>query len=389
MDKSDYIYMIQDNVIVYRIELPPEFQGNKLEEHLNDFDEKVLEVIAGFNKSLLYHFLKISRGKTQKDIQTHLKKMEQLSYLLSPIGNLNYLGEDQVQFILSKLNDLTINDINRNKISLIADDQLRAQFGSASAYSASDALESQLSSAAFYLMNMGYSRQEIQEKFNEVREDPAKLESLFSLPQKEIYNMPSEIQQSASGSFAISQDVSGSVNESLGNNGYEEVLAHHIQSIYQEITAERAEKVDEILSMIKAYIKDKLNDLQEKVFRQMHPDRLNRVLKMLKTTKRKSKRMDLYLEWFISSFLLSKIELKVEHWQVSSSAGHGNAGVYTAGIDFSRYDNIIRDFPDNKLEKVVKITRRILRSPTKKSIQKLGQDLIAETGFDEHLYFTD
>ena len=389
MDKSDYVYMIQDNVIVYRIELPPEFQGNKLEEHLNNFDEKALEVIAGFNKNLLHYFLKISRGKTQKDIQTHLEKMEQLSYLLNPIGNLNYLGEDQVQFILSKLNDLNLNDINQNKISLIADDQLRAQFGSSSAYSASDALESQLSSAAFYLMNMGYSRQEIQEKFNEVRENPEKLESLFSLPQKEIYNMPSEIQQSASGSFAMSQDASDTATESFENNGYEEVLAHHIQSIHQEITAERAQKVDEILNMIKAYVKDKLSDLQEKVFRQMHPDRLNRALKMLKTTKRKSKRMDLYLEWFISSFLLSKIELKVEHWQVSSSAGHGNAGVYTAGIDFSRYDNIIRDFPDSKLEKVVKITRRILRGPTKKAIQKLGQDLIAETGFDEHLYFTD
>ena len=389
MDKFDYVSMILDNVIVYKIALLPEFQGNSLEDHLNSFNEKALEVIAGFNKILLTHFLKISRGKSQGEIQADLDKLEQLSYLLSPIGNLNYLGEEQVQFIISKLNDLTLKDISENKISLMADDQLRVQFGSTSSYSALDALESQLSSAAFYLMNMGYSRQEIQEKFNEVRQDPAKLESLFSLPQKEIYNVPSEIQQSASGSLVMSEGSSDSANESSENNGYEDILAHHIQSIHQDITAERAQKVNEILSMIKAHVKDRLTDLQEQVFKQMHPDRLNRALKMLKTTKRKSKRMDLYLEWFVSSFLLSKIELKVEHWQVSSSAGHGNAGVYTAGIDFSRYDNIIRDFPDNKLEKVVKITRRIIRSPTKKAIQKLGQDLIAETGFDEHLYFTD
>lgn len=389
MDKFDYVYMILDNVIVYKIALPPEFQGNSLEDHLNSFNEKALEVIAGFNKILLNHFLKISRGKSQGEIQADLDKLEQLSYLLNPIGNLNYLGEEQVQFIISKLNDLTLKDISENKISLMADDQLRAQFGATSSYSALDALESQLSSAAFYLMNMGYPRQEIQEKFNEVRQDPAKLESLFSLPQKEIYNVPSEIQQSASGSLAMNEGSSDSANESSGNNGYEDILAHHIQSIHQDITAERAQKVNEILGMIKAYVKDRLTDLQEQVFKQMHPDRLNRALKMLKTTKRKSKRMDLYLEWFVSSLLLSKIELKVEHWQVSSSAGHGSAGVYTAGIDFSRYDNIIRDFPDNKLEKVVKITRRIIRSPTKKAIQKLGQDLIAETGFDEHLYFTD
>ena len=389
MDKFDYVHIILDNVIVYKIALPPEFQGNSLEDHLNSFNEKALEVIAGFNKILLHHFFEISRGKSQGEIQADIDKLEQLSYLLSPIGNLNYLGEEQVQFIISKLNDLTLKDICEDKVILMADDQLRARFGSTSSYSASDALENQLSSAAFYLMNMGYSRQEIQEKFNEVRQDPVKLESLFSLPQKEIYSVPSEIQQSASGSLAMSEGSSNTVNESSGNNGYEDILAHHIQSIHQDITAERAQKVNEILSMIKAHVKDSLTDLQEQVFRQMHPDRLNRALKMLKTTKRKSKRMDLYLEWFVSSLLLSKIELKVEHWQVSSSAGHGNAGVYTAGIDFSRYDNIIRDFPDNKLEKVVKITRRIIRSPTKKAIQKLGQDLIAETGFDEHLYFTD
>jgi len=89
------------------------------------------------------------------------------------------------------------------------------------------------------------------------------------------------------------------------------------------------------------------------------------------------------------SLLLSKIELKVEHWSVSSSASHGSTGVYTAGIDFSRYDNVVRDFPDGKLTKVINIARRILQNPTKRAIQKLGQDLIAETGFDEHLYFTD
>jgi len=386
MDKSDYIYMIQDNVLVYRITLPSEFQGNGLQEHLDNFNEKALEIIAGFNKNLLQYFLKVSKGKTQKDIQEILEKMERLSSMISPIGNLNYLGEEQVNFVLSKLNSLSVNDINENKISLMADDQLRVQLGAPSSYSTSDALENQLSSAAFYLMNMGYSRQEIQERFNEVRQNPAKLESLFSLPQKEIYNIPSEIQQSASGSLAINQSSSEST---IQDNEYENVVAQHIQSIQQEITAERAQKVDEILNIIKAHVKDKMTELQERVFKQMHPDRLNRALKMLKNTKRKSKRMDLYLEWFTTSLLLSKIELKVEHWQVSSSAGHGNAGVYTAGIDFSRYDNIIREFPDNKLEKVVKITRRILRHPTKKAIQKLGQDLIAETGFDEHLYFTD
>lgn len=201
--------------------------------------------------------------------------------------------------------------------------------------------------------------------------------------------MPSEIQQ-ANESFSNSQNNPPVQNTSTEQeHDFNETIAHHIQAIHQEITEERAQKVNEILEQIKSHVKECMTDLRERVFKEMHPDRLNRALKMLKTTKRKSKRMDLYLDWFSSSLLLSRIELKVEHWSVSSSATHGNAGVYTAGIDFSRYDNIIKEFPDDKLTKVIKIAKKILQHPTKKAIQKLGQDLIAETGFDEHLYFTD
>ena len=384
MNKTDYLYMILDNILVFNINLPPEFQGNGLNGHLNKFDEYGLKVIAGFNKNFLEHFLRISRGKTQNDIKETLKKMEKISYMVGPIGNLNYLTPEQVDFILTKIQTLKLEEINEEKIGLVADDLLREQFGAPGNYSAADALESQLSSAAFYLMNMGYSREEIQEKFNEVRRYPSKLGELFTLPLKEIYSMPTEIEQSSSVS-----PPSSSESEVNNNQSINEVIARHVQSIHQDITEERAQKVDEILQEIKVHVKDSMSELQEKVLKQMHPDRINRALKMLRTTKRKSKRMQLYLEWFSESFLLSKIELKVEHWQVSSSAGHGSAGVYTAGIDFSRYDNIIREFPDNKLIKVINITRKILQNPSKKAIQKLGQDLIAETGFDEHLYFTD
>ncbi|MGB5912351.1 MAG: hypothetical protein WBH31_14250 [Promethearchaeia archaeon] len=384
MNKTDYLYMILDNILVFNINLPPEFQGNGLNDHLNKFDEYGLKVIAGFNKNFLEHFLRISMGKTQNDIKDALKKMEKISYMVGPIGNLNYLTPEQVDHILTKIQTLKFEEINEEKIGLVADDLLREQFGAPGNYSAADALENQLSSAAFYLMNMGYSREEIQEKFNEVRRHPSKLGELFTTPQKEIYSIPTEIEQSSTVS-----PPSSSESEADNNQSINDVIARHVQSIHQDITEEKAQKVDEILQEIKAHVKDSMSELQEKVFRQMHPDRLNRALKMLRTTKRKSKRMQLFLEWFSESFLLSKIELKVEHWQVSSSAGHGSAGVYTAGIDFSRYDNIIREFPDNKLTKVVNITRKILQNPTKKAIQKLGQDLIAETGFDEHLYFTD
>ncbi|MHA2287270.1 MAG: hypothetical protein ACXABG_00660 [Promethearchaeota archaeon] len=384
MNKSDYVYMILDNILVYNINLPPEYQGEGLNSHLNKFDESFVKIIAGFSKSFLEHFLTVTKNKSQKDVAELLKKMEKISYMVGPIGNLSYLGSDQVEHILTKIDSFNLNEISEEKISHFADDQLRAQFGGAGGYSTSEALENQLASAAFYLMNMGYSREEIQEKFSTVREDPTKLEALFNLQQREIYSMPSEIQPSPPSSSQSHQETSIDQSQDLNDS-----IAQHIKTIHQDITEERAQKVNVILEEIKAYVREDLSDLQEKVFRQMHPDRLNRALKMLKTTKRKSKRMGLYIEWFTDSLLLSKIELKVEHWQVSSSADHSSAGVYTAGIDFSRYDNIIKDFSDGKLTKVVNISRRILQNPTKKAIQKLGQDLISETGFDEHLYFTD
>lgn len=389
MDKLDYIYMIVDNVLVFNINLPSEFQENKLSEYLESYDDRGLEIIAGFNKNLLQHFLKISKGRNRKDISELLKKMEKISYMVGPIGNLNYLASEQIDHILTKLDNIKLEEINEEKISLIADDQLREQFGTVGNYSAEEALENQLSSAAFYLMNMGYSRHEIQEKFNDVRQNPQKLAELFTLQQKEIYNMPTEIQEINESLGSNQSDSEGQEISSEQDNDFDATIAQHVQAIHQEITKERAQKVNEIIDQIKSHVKESMSEPQERVFKEMHPDRLNRAFKMLKTTKRKSKRMELFLDWFTTSLLLSRIELKVEHWSVSSSATHGHTGVYTAGIDFSRYDNIIKEFPDVKLTKVVKIAKRILQNPTKRAIQKLGQDLIAETGFDEHLYFTD
>ncbi|MFX0000736.1 MAG: hypothetical protein ACFE9Q_08590 [Candidatus Hodarchaeota archaeon] len=389
MQKSDYIYMITDNIMVYQISLPEDLRGNQLHEHLNKYDENFLRIIAGFDKNFLEYFLIISKGRKQEDIAETLRKMEKISHMIGPTGKLNYLSTNQIQYILTKLGSLNLNEIKQKKISLIADEQIEKEFGTGTTYSESSALEQQLASAAFYLQSIGYNIQEIQEKFNEVREDPSKLDTLFTLPPKEIYSVPSEIQARSSPS-SRDQQISSTETVSIERSQQSQnAIEQHLRSIEHEITGERAKKVEEIIQTIKDHVRDNMNESYERVFRQIHPDRLNRALKMLKDTKRKSKRMNLYLEWFFCSHLLSNIEVKVEHWQTSSAAGHGSAGVYTAGINFGRYDQIIRDFPDPKLTKVINIARRILQEPTKKAIQKLGQDLIAETGFDEHLYFTD
>ncbi|MFW9782886.1 MAG: hypothetical protein ACFFFB_11445, partial [Candidatus Heimdallarchaeota archaeon] len=309
--------------------------------------------------------------------------------MIGPTGNLNYLASTQIQYILTKLGTLKINEIKEAKISEIADEQLEKEFGGSN--EATSVLDNQLASAAFYLQQIGYSHQEIQEKFREVKEDPSKIDNLFTLPPREIYNLPPEIQTRNSHS-ARSQPSNNVPQQSQSierTQETEDAIDQYIKSTHHEITGERAKKVDELMEMIKAHLKESLTERYDRVFRQIHPDRLSRAFKMLKDTKRKSKRMNLYLEWFFCSHLLSNIEVKVEHWQTSSAASHGSAGVYTAGINFGRYDQIVRDYSDSELTKVVNIARRILQNPSKQAIQKLGQSLIASTGFDEHLYFTD
>ncbi|MHA1253512.1 MAG: hypothetical protein ACTSRP_26295, partial [Candidatus Helarchaeota archaeon] len=118
MQKSDYISMIIDNIMALGIKCPPELEGDKLYNHLNGFDEKILRIVAGFNRVFLEHFLIISKGKTQKDIEDFLKKMEKVSYMIGPTGNLSYLTDEQIEYILTKLGSLKLNEITEEKISL-------------------------------------------------------------------------------------------------------------------------------------------------------------------------------------------------------------------------------------------------------------------------------
>jgi len=383
--------MIIDNVMVYSITLPADLQGDNLNTHLIQFDEKALGIIAGFNKNFLEHFLILSKGKSQADLKEILKKMEKVSYMIGPMGNLNYLGPNQIEHVLTKLGSLKLNEITEEKIGLIGDEQLQQEFGGGG-YDVSQAIESQLSSASFYLIELGYPKEEIQEKLNEARQDPSKLDALFNLLPKEIMSLPPELQQGGSAASGAPSGSASSGTEDVSidrSQATEEAIASYIQQIQRDHPPERAQKVTEAIEKIKAQIKEHLTEDYVKVLRQMHPDRINRAFKMLKNTKKKSKKIPLLLEWFFCSHLIESIEFKVEHWQVSSAAGHGRTGVYTAGILFSRYDQIVNDFPDGKLAKVINIARKILITPSKKAIQRLGQDLVAETGFDEHLYFTD
>ena len=382
MEKSDLIYMIVDNVLVYGISLPEDFN---LSEHLEQFNDDIIKMVAGFNQKFLEHFLIISKGKDQKELDAPLKKMEKISYMIGPLGNLNYLRDDQFEHILTKMGPLKLEDITEQNVMKIADEHLEAQFGGGG-YSQGAALEGQLASASFYLQGLGYANVEIEAKLDEVRKNPSQLDALFNLPEKEIMSISMDLQPGNASGPRARREGPVELEQSVDS---EKAIEGYIDSIKQDISKERADKIAVIMAEIKGYVKDLMDENYEKVFALIHPDRLKRAARILKDSKRKSKRPKLVMEWFFCSHLIENIEVKTEHWQVSAQSGHGQAGVYTAGISFSRYDPIVKDFNDNKLTKVVNIMRRILQTPSKKAIQKLAQDLVAETGFDEHLYFTD
>jgi len=384
MRKSDYIQFVLDNISAYSLKLPTELrERQKLQSYLSSLDEEHLKIIASFNKNLLKYFFSVSHNKDGAELGQLLKKLERLSSLIGPTKDLSYLSSDQIDYVLDRIDSIKFDEITPENITKIADEQLEQEFGgNQMQYSKNKAFENQLSSARFYLSSIGYSEKEINEKLEEVKEDPSKLDALFNLEEKEIYGMPDELSQTSTSTGQESSVGASSAEE----NG---VIDEHIKSLHQDISDERAQKAEKIVNDIKSHVRDKFTERYERVYKQMHPDRLKRAYKFLKDTKRKDERMDLYLEWFFSSHLLENIELKVEHWQVSSHASHDNVGVYTAGFSFARYDNIIKEFSDKQLSKVINIARKILKKPSKKRIQKLGQDLIAETGFDEHLYFTD
>ena len=307
MEKSDYIYMIMDNILVFKIN--SDMQGADLRRHLENFDENIVRAVAGFSQKLLEHFLIVSKGKEQKDIEELVIKMNKLAAMISPMGTLNFLKDDSIEYILTRLDSLRLNEITEHKISQIVDEQIEKQFGGSISYSEAQALEGQLQSAAFYLSGLGYPQSVIEQRLEEVRQDPSKLDALFNAPQSGTFDSPTMFEGSSQ-RIERTQDV-------------EKAIEGYIKSIKQDILSERGKKVEELMVAIRDIAREYMTENYEKVFKLIHPDRLTRILKMLRNAKRKSRRIKLYLEWLFCSHLISTVEFKVEHWQVSTQAGHG------------------------------------------------------------------
>ena len=91
--------------------------------------------------------------------------------------------------------------------------------------------------------------------------------ALFNVQPKEIYSLPAEIQPRStppSGSQHASAAQSTSIESSQETQN---AIEQHVQSIENEITGERAKKVLEIMELIKAHVRETMNESIERVFR--------------------------------------------------------------------------------------------------------------------------
>ncbi len=375
--------MIKDNILALGTQLPEHLLGENLDKYLITLSVEALVHIASFDRKFLEFFFQKVKNIPEQDFLNFLNKLSRISYLVGPLGELAYLTEDQVKSVLEKNEKIKLEDIIPEKITLIADELLQQEFG-VSLNQQQISFNNLLQDVRFYLREMGYPHEEIEQRIKDEGDDPKKIDALFSLPEKTIYTPPPQTQEPSQ-----RETIGQGLSEQVGIGAPSEFTPQDLRRQVPEISEERARKIEEMMALIQEKAKDSLTEEQEAIFHEIHPDRLKRIYNILKNLNRKSKKFTLLLEWFRLSHYLENIDVKVEHWQVSSHATRSQVGIYTAGIPFGRYDRVVEEFSERKLEKVIKISQRILANPTKERIQKLGQDLTAETGFDEHLYFTD
>ncbi len=91
------------------------------------------------------------------------------------------------------------------------------------------------------------------------------------------------------------------------------------------------------------------SELKEKIeiLYRIHPERLEKILEMLKRVKDR-KRFQVLFEWYVYSHRIEEIETYVEHWQGQIQG----IGGFRAAINVSRFDPIVEHLPTKEIEKI-------------------------------------
>ena len=103
------------------------------------------------------------------------------------------------------------------------------------------------------------------------------------------------------------------------------------------------EDIEKILQKAKIHPNDYLPAIE--VLKRTHPNRLGRIVQLLKTAKKKE-RVKILCDWFVVSQKIEEIEMLVTHWQGIQQG----AGAFQAAIGMSRFDNILEDMSNKDIE---------------------------------------
>lgn len=121
---------------------------------------------------------------------------------------------------------------------------------------------------------------------------------------------------------------------------------NHIVAERQAKVKERLAEIQKILQKVKIHPNDYLNALE--VLKRTHPNRLDRIIPMLKQAKKKD-RIKLLCDWFVISQQIEEIEMLVTHWQGIQQG----AGAFQAAIGMARFDNILEEISDKDMENFI------------------------------------
>ncbi|MHA1299338.1 MAG: hypothetical protein ACTSO9_07885 [Candidatus Helarchaeota archaeon] len=110
---------------------------------------------------------------------------------------------------------------------------------------------------------------------------------------------------------------------------------------------EKIEEIEKILQKAKIHPNDYLSALE--VLKRIHPNRLSRIIQLLKSAKKKD-RVKLLCDWFVISQQIEEIEMLVTHWQGIQQG----AGAFQAAIGMARFDNILEEISDRDMSNLIK-----------------------------------
>lgn len=126
----------------------------------------------------------------------------------------------------------------------------------------------------------------------------------------------------------------------------DQILAHRREEVMEKMRV-----IEKIIQNAKVHPEEQITGLE--VMKRIHPDRLDRIIRIFKEAKKKD-RIRILFDWFIISQQIEEIEVLVTHWQGIQQG----AGAFQAAIGMARFDNILDDMSNKDLENFISRARK-------------------------------